>query len=88
MLWLRSAFPEVPEQVLRKVVDGDVNPASPSMEGVPWNRHKRRSVSRASRMTVLVHPFAGDHKWQGPAPIIEVEKTRGADLLEGGFGSI
>ena len=82
--WLRAAFPELPQQVLSRVVDGDADAYTPSLQGVPWNRSKRRFIARAGKMSVLVHLFSGNHRWKAPAPVLEVEKSKGADLLEKG----
>ena len=48
----------------------------------PWNRRKRRSISRAKPGEVLVHLFAGQQRWRVNGPIVEVEKSRGSDLLD------
>ena len=33
---------------------------------------------------MLVHLFAGEHKWRCSGPVVEVEKSRGSDLLQEG----
>ena len=66
LLRLHSAFPEVPSEYLEQVAGHDINFQSPSLEGVPWNRRKCRSVSRAKPGEVLLHLFSGVQKWNGP----------------------
>ena len=81
--WLASMFPEVPQEYLDQVAGSDVTPQGPSIEGVPWNRRKRRTIARAKPGDVLLHVFSGVQKWRGPGIALEVDKCLGADLLHG-----
>ena len=82
LLWLHSAFPEAPPEYLEQVAGHDINFQSPSLEGVPWNRRKRRSVSRAKPGEVLLHLFSGVQKWNGPGMVLEIDKCVGSDLMQ------
>ena len=77
LLWLHSAFPKVPSKYLEQVAGHDISFQSPSLEGVPWNRRKRRSVSRAKPGEVLLYLFSGVQKWNGPGMVLEVDKCIG-----------
>ena len=79
--WLRSMFPEVPHEFLDQVAGYDVTSKGPSVEGVPWNRRKRRTITRAKPGDVLLHLFSGVQKWRGPGIVLEVDKSLGSDLL-------
>ena len=80
--WLRVMCPEAPwDYVLRAagydvVLGGDLD-----SHGTPWNRRRRRSVMRAKPQEVLLHLFSGEQRWHCPGIVVEVEKTKGADLL-------
>ena len=82
--WLSVMFPEAPSRVRHRAAGLDVGDASWSFEGVPWNRRVRRSVLKAKPGEVLLHLFSGQQRWKGPGRIIEVEKSKGADLLDEG----
>ena len=82
--WLSVMFPEAPSRVRHRAAGLDVGNASWSFEGVPWNRRVRRSVLKAKPGEVLLHLFSGQQRWKGPGRIIEVEKSKGADLLDEG----
>ena len=84
LVWLESMFPEVPSEVLLRTAGLDVDLSGVDLCGVPWNRRKRRSVWKASPRSVLVHLFSGAQRWKCSGPVIEVEKTRGADMLDSG----
>ena len=82
LLWLRSMFPEVPSDCLDKVVGQDVTFEGPDVDGVPWNRRKRRAIGRAKPGEVLLHIFSGVQKWKGPGTVPGVDKCLGPDLLQ------
>ena len=81
-LWLCSAFPQVPQEILQRVVGETTDWDHLQASLTPWNRRKRRSISRAKPGEVLVHLFAGQQRWRVNGPIVEVEKSRGSDLLD------
>ena len=81
--WLASMFPEVPQDYLDQVAGSDVTPQGPSIEGVPWNRRKRRTIAQAKPGDVLLHVFSGVQKWRGPGIVLQVDKCLGSDLLHG-----
>ena len=80
--WLRVMCPEAPwDYVLRAagydvVLGGDLD-----CHGTPWNRRRRRSVMKAKPQEVLLHLFSGEQRWHCPGIVVEVEKTKGSDLL-------
>ena len=83
LLWLRSMFPEVPSDCLDKVVGQDVTVEGPDVDGVPWNRRKRRTIiGRAKPGEVLLRIFSRVQKWKGPGTVLEVDKCLGPDLLQ------
>ena len=79
--WLACVFPEAPRDFVTRAAGWDSDPQQLSCEGVPWNRRKRRSILKARRGEVLLHLFSGKQRWCGPGFIVEVEKSRGADVL-------
>ena len=62
-------------------VDLSAPPEVGDSYGTPWNRRKRRSIQRSKPGEVLFHLFAGHQKWRCPGVVVEVEKSRGGDLL-------
>ena len=74
-------FPEVPSDYLDKVAGQDVTFEGPKVDGVPWNRRRRRSIARATPGEVWLHIFSGVQRWKGPGTILEVDKCLGSDLL-------
>ena len=82
--WLMAVFPEAPYAYLERAAGLDVNGQELVLEGVPWNRRKRRSVARARAGEVLIHIFSGRQRWKCQGLVVEVEKSRGADLLSEG----
>ena len=82
LLWLRSMFPDVPGGYLDRVAGQDIAGEGFALEGVPWNRRKRRTIARAKSGQVLLHLFSGVQKWQVPGIVLEVDKSKGADLLQ------
>ena len=81
LAWLKAVFPEAPDNYIQRAAGLDADPQELSSEGVPWNHRRRRSIMRSKSGEVLLHVFAGQQKWKGPGFIVEVEKSRGADLL-------
>ena len=81
LAWLKAVFPEAPDNYIQWAAGLDADPQELSSEGVPWNHRRRRSIMRSKPGEVLLHIFAGQQKWKGPGFIVEVEKSRGADLL-------
>ena len=79
-----SIFPEVPYDYVCAAAGNDADPECLSAEGAPWNRRKRRSIARAKRGEVLLHLFAGSQRWRCPGRVVEVEKSRGSDLMSPG----
>ena len=75
--WLVSAFPQVPDKILQRVVGDSTTPESLNPQSTPWNRRKRRSIMRAKPGEVLVHLFAGKQRWRGQGMVLEIEKSRG-----------
>ena len=84
LAWLRTVFPEVPLDYLNRVAGDDVNPCEAVLEGSPWNRRLRRTILRAKRGEVLVHLFSGQQRWKCKGIVVEVEKSKGADLMHVG----
>ena len=84
LAWLQTMFPEVPLSYLNKAAGLDVNPFEIELEGAPWNRRRRRSILRARKGEVLVHRFSGQHRWKCKGVVVEVEKSKGADLMSVG----
>ena len=84
LAWLKVMFPEVPDDYLYRVPGLDVDLRSPPADDAPWNRRKRRSCMRARRGEVLVHLFAGEQRWKGQGLVVEVERSRGVDLMSVG----
>ena len=82
--WMLSMFPEVPYDYVCAAAGSDADPECLSAEGAPWNRRKRRSIARAKRGEVLLHLFAGSQRWRCPGRVVEVEKSRGSDLMSHG----
>ena len=85
LCWLEAMFPEAPAGVLDKVAGTDVDVSEVSLNGVPWNRRKRRLIWRAKPRSVLIHLFSGAQCWKCFGPVVEVEKSRGSDLLDSGL---
>ena len=84
LIWLRTMFPDVPLDYITRVAGGNVDPLSIPLQGSPWNRRKRRSIMRSRQGEVLVHLFAGMQKWKCKGIVLEVEKSKGADLMSPG----
>ena len=80
--WLVSMFPKAPISYIKCAAGPDADPSSLSAGGVPWNRRKRRSVMRARAGEVLLHLFSGEQRWKGPGVVVEIEKSRGSDLMD------
>ena len=59
LCWLESVFPEAPRTYLERAAGQDADLVGISLEGVPWNRRRRRSVLRSRRGEVLLHVFSG-----------------------------
>ena len=81
LVWLRSMFPDVSSSILSRVAGNDTGLQSPSLGGVPWNRRRRRTILRAKPGEVLLHLFSGSQNWKLPGLVVEVEKSKGCDLL-------
>ena len=79
--WLRAMCPEAPMESVLSAAGLDIDPNTLRGEGTPWNRRKRRTVMRARPGEVLLHLFSGQQKWRCPGIMIEVEKSRGVDLM-------
>ena len=59
MVKLRNLFPQLPEEIMTKVVPDLTVLHRPDFgEALPWNRHKRRRLQRAKH--VVLHVFSGD----------------------------
>ena len=79
--WLQAMCPEAPTEYIQQAAGLDVDPASLSGEGTPWNRRRRRSILRAKPQEVLLHLFSGQQRWSCPGIVVEIERARGADLM-------
>ena len=79
--WLQAMCPEAPREYIQQAAGLDVDPASLSGEGTPWNRRRRRSILRAKPQQVLLHLFSGQQRWSCPGIVVEIERTQGADLM-------
>ena len=79
--WLRAMCPEAPLECVVRAAGLDIAPGALQAEGVPWNRRKRRTVIRARPGEVLLHLFSGQQKWRCPGILVEVEKSKGVDLM-------
>ena len=80
--WLRAMFPAVPLEYLSLAAGLDADPNALTPDGVPWNRRCRRAVGRARAGEVLLHVFSGVQRWKVPGIVVEVEKSRGSDLMK------
>ena len=79
--WLSAVFPQAPKTFISRAAGLDSDPSALSSEGVPWNRRRRRSILKARSGEVMIHLFSGEQRWRGPGFIVEVEKSRGSDVL-------
>ena len=71
---LKNLFPDLPEEILMKVIPNlDSMHSAQLGEHLPWNRRKRRRIARATQ--VIVHVFAGpDHRfWERKLSSAETE---------------
>ena len=78
--FLAGLFPQVPLEILSKVVVPAVEDTPLDPAQLPWNRRLRRSVSRAPPATVLVNCSEGQPGWKGMGQVLKV-----TDGLESGM---
>ena len=76
-VWFSEVYPQVPIEVVNRVVPQAV----PNADDTPFNRHTRRKVDRGR---VLLHLFSGSQSWSHPSfnYTLNVEKDRGWDVLD------
>ena len=82
--WLVSMFPKVPYECVLAAAGSNVQLGRLSGEDTPWNMRRRRTIARARAGEVLLHLFAGSQKWKCPGLVVEIEKSRGSDLMSPG----
>ena len=84
ILWLKSMFPEAPRDYILAAAGQDADPDALVADGSPCNRRKGRTILKAKKGAVLLHLFAGNQRWNCPGVVVEVEKSKGGDLLSTG----
>ena len=72
----KSMWPELPTELLQELI-----PHEWRSSGLPFNRRRRRSLSRCSNL--LLHLFSGSQKWTPSAnsPLWEIDLQKGEDLM-------
>ena len=83
MMYAKSIFPQVPDELLESLVPSRVQVSSEekTFEYTGLNRRVRRRVAKSKR--VLVHLFSGVQSWKGANGdvVLEIEQDKGRDVL-------